>query len=160
MTRDEIVDLEGTARRFWAKVEAEPMSGCLLWLGAVNGRGYGQFYFRSGVRRRYMAAHRVAYMLAGHEIADSHDVCHHCDNRRCVREAHLFDGTRAENLADMAAKGRKARGERVGRAKLTTEDVLAMRASTEAARVLASRHGVSSRTVKRVQCRTAWAHVA
>lgn len=48
-------------------------------------------------------------------------VCHHCENRRCVRPGHLFLGTALDNTRDMFAKGRanKTRGEGTGRAKLT-----------------------------------------
>lgn len=34
-------------------------------------------------------------------------ICHHCDNPRCVRRSHLFEGTQLDNIADMDAKGRR-----------------------------------------------------
>jgi hypothetical protein len=34
-------------------------------------------------------------------------ICHHCDNRRCCRPAHLFLGTYADNTADMVGKCRQ-----------------------------------------------------
>ncbi len=39
-------------------------------------------------------------------IPDGFWVLHHCDNRRCIRPAHLYLGTNADNMRDCAARGR------------------------------------------------------
>lgn len=52
---------------------------------------------------------------------------HSCDNRKCVNPEHLFLATQAENIADMVAKNRQAKGGRVHGSKLTAEDVRAIR---------------------------------
>lgn len=90
--------------RFMAKVMPEPNSGCWLWDGAVDSKGYGAFR----VGKRVIQAHRVAMRLAGLELGDLHAL-HRCDVRTCVNPDHLFAGTNQDNVDDKMAKGRHRR---------------------------------------------------
>lgn len=107
---------EPVVARFWAKVSKDgpvpphrpELGPCWLWMASRNARGYGNFSVGLGVASRQLfCAHRVAVALDGRLATDDQDVCHHCDNPRCVRPDHLFLGTRKENMEDMVAKGRQ-----------------------------------------------------
>jgi hypothetical protein len=80
-------------------------SGCILWMGSLDGRGYGQI--NDTTKRRPVRATRVLYEMANGPIPEGGCVCHSCDNPRCVNVAHLWVGTHKENMRDMFAKGRR-----------------------------------------------------
>lgn len=55
---------------------------------------------------RTIKVHRFAYEQVHGPIPEGLSILHACDNRACINVAHLRVGTRAENQADMTAKGR------------------------------------------------------
>jgi hypothetical protein len=141
------------ADRFWPKVRIGP--DCWEWTGAIKDNGYGTIT-RGGRSQGHVYAHRASWEMAFGAIPAGMDICHRCDNRRCVRPDHLFVGTTADNLADMRTKGRAndpargSRGDRNGRARLTWEQVREIRrrwAAGEQQRSLAREFGLGSTTV-------------
>jgi hypothetical protein len=102
------------AERFWSKVDRT--GDCWLWLGSRHKFGYGNF---NPTRNKKVGAHRVAWELTFGPVPEGLWVLHSCDNSPCCRPDHLFLGTPLDNHADMMAKNRQAKGDRMGYAKLT-----------------------------------------
>lgn len=118
------------ASEFWRRVDKTPGHGpdgdCWVWTEGFNSTGYGQFNiprYLNGGKKVVRKSHQMAYELTHGKISEGQSVCHTCDNRPCCNPNHLWLGTRAENIADMVAKDRQAKGEQVGSAKLTEEEV-------------------------------------
>ena len=96
------------ADRFEERVMRDPNSGCWLWMGQLDRKGYGQI--ASGGREGgNIYAHRLSLELSGINVPANKLVCHKCDNPPCVNPAHLFVGSQSDNIADMWGKGRRSR---------------------------------------------------
>jgi len=67
----------------------EPMSGCVLWIGYRNRKGYGLIQSWWGGRVHSLIAHRVAYSLGRGSIPDGRQLDHLCRVRSCVNPHHL-----------------------------------------------------------------------
>lgn len=142
-----------------AFIDQAPGDACWTWKGYKRHKGYGEMYFDVDGRRIKMLAHRVVYEEF---VGDTGGLClcHKCDNPSCVRPDHLFLGTKADNTADRNAKGRQARGETNGSAKLTEDDIRHIRSTSASARELAEKYGVWTRTIHVIRAGKTWKHVA
>lgn len=145
--------------RFWKYVDQScGTEACWPWKGYRWPSGYGRV-IRKG---RNIRTHRLAFMLARGPIPTGMHVLHHCDNPPCCNPAHLFLGTHDTNMADKKAKGRTAKGEGHGQARLSRGQVLAMREGYEQGRTqeqLAREFGISSGHASAIITRRRWASV-
>ena len=80
--------------------------GCWIWNRTIVQR-YGQLRGRGA---KLVRAHRASYETFVGEIPDGLCVLHSCDRPLCINPDHLRVGTRAENMAEAAQRGRTARG--------------------------------------------------
>lgn len=144
--------------RFWANLTKS--DGCWTWTGPLSPYGYA--LLRTGGRGAYVLGHRLSYELHHGPIPAGTFVCHRCDVRACVNPDHLFLGTGEDNRRDMVEKGRNARGERAGGAKLTeatAADAIAALGSGEHPRSVAARLGVSRAAIYSILRGENWRHL-
>ena len=138
--------------RFYDKVDAGPGGGCHLWMAATNEHGYGRIWMAPGM----VYAHRLAWELRRGAIPKGLCALHKCDRPRCVNPDHMFLGTRADNVADMVAKGRQALGSDAGGAKLTPTQVAAIRVDPRRRREIAADYGIHRTMVDMIRRGERW----
>jgi hypothetical protein len=153
------------ASRFWTHVQKRGVNDCWLWTGptkTVNKRYtpmvYGAFSAKVEGKTQSRNAHRYAWIIANNQLPPAGWViCHHCDTPLCCNPAHLFAGTRADNQRDMQRKLRSGIiGEKNPKAKLTREQVLAIRASSARDAELAEQYGVHHTTIYMIRVGRKW----
>lgn len=148
------VKIATVEERFFGKV-CVAECGCHNWTGYKLPNGYGQFRFKG----KAAYAHRVAWELAnGSDPGDAY-VLHSCDNRMCVNPEHLSLGSFQDNMDDMTAKRRHAHGSRNAHAKLTVEQIRAIRASSKKQAEIAAEYGVTQGTISVVRSGRTWQYV-
>lgn len=99
-----------------------------VWQGDTRDDGYGYFEMNHDEGHTRIGAHRASYIIFKDKNLKEDDVIlHSCDTRMCINPEHLTSGPQAENMADMADKGRAASGEESGQSKLTEKQVSELR---------------------------------
>lgn len=152
---------ESDESRFWAKVALPNANGCMLWLGAIDGRGYGVLLVASKTRK----AHRVSLLMAdGLPPSPRSEGAHACRNRHCVAPTHLRWATRSENIADKVRDGTDQFGERNTQAVLTTEQIKQIRQRYAAGGILqkdlGEEFGVHRASIGAIVTGVNWSHLS
>lgn len=134
--------------RFWRKVQKGDF--CWEWAASLDRHGYGKI----GVGRKgtgWMLAHVASWRI---HFGDTNglQVCHSCDNPKCVNPSHLFLGTPLDNVSDCIYKGRAFR-------KLDEQKVREIRSAEKSPAVfkqLAKKFGVTCGLIYNVRAGLLW----
>jgi hypothetical protein len=124
--------------RVWRLVEIGQPDECWLWQGTKKKAGYGTISEYAGVvdGRDKRTSHLVTRMIM--QAPEGMVIRHTCDNPPCCNPRHLLLGSQQENIADMIERGRKN-----AFAKLTDDDVRAIRNDSRPNTVIAAAYGIS-----------------
>lgn len=138
-------------------------TGCWLWAGYRNPKGYGVL----GIGRATYLAHRASYEEYVEIIPEGLNVLHRCDNPPCINPRHLFLGTQKDNVDDMDAKGRRVIptkfGQSHGNSRLT--DAAVERIAVDLVmgvlpqKKISKKHGLSQQHVSDINRGNIWSHV-
>lgn len=135
-------------------------SGCWIWTGWADHHGYGFVTRKQNGKKTHMRVHRLHLEAKlGRSLTASENACHRCDIPDCVNPDHLFVGTHVENMRDMVAKKRAARGERHGMSKLTAETVAQIYLATGLHKDIGAAFGVGRECVDKIKRGDRWLEI-
>lgn len=142
---------------------SEEVGACWLWKQGTSKAGYPIMKVRGcGCQ----LVRRIAAGLAGHELKPRQPVITTCDEQLCVNPKHCQPSTPTAvglRAAEQGAFSQPARGAKIAAArrssesaKLTLEQVQAIRASTESERALAAEYGVNRSVIGGIRRGDRW----
>jgi hypothetical protein len=145
--------------RFNSKVVKPQDGGCWTWVGARDRYGYGHMTVDGKIAR----AHRIAYALFVGELDPTLLVLHSCNRgaQGCVTPSHIRLGTHQDNMDDAvkAGGGPIRRGARNHFAKLTEQQVLAIRSDRRSQSKIARDYCVDQSCISNIKTRRNWSHL-
>ena len=125
-------------------------NGCWVWRGCKGSDGYGQVRWK----KKMTPPHRLYWLLSGGTIPEGLEMCHGpgC-SKACYNPEHLRPDTRSANQLE------KHRDGTFVSAKLTAEQVRAIRADMRLQREIAEEYGVARQTISHIKTGRWWSWV-
>lgn len=142
---------EYTKARFWSKIDVGGPADCWPWQAASHKFGYGRFRLDG----QLVSPHRLAYEIIEGPLPAGGGyhgtvIRHRCNNPQCCNPAHLDTGTQKDNVQDMVQSQAKKW------AKLTPEQILAIKDDPRSQREIGKDYGISKTHVGRIKNGQAW----
>ncbi len=109
---------KGIGLRERLRQNGKRVGACYVWTGGKDGDGYG----RTEIRDQKHLVHRLAYQIWNGPIPMGVQVQMTCSNRLCFEPMHLILGGPKDHVLRRQAKGRQAKGQHNGRAKMTESE--------------------------------------
>lgn len=131
-------------------------SGCRVWNLTLN-KGYG----RMCIRKKNPLVHRVMYEEIHGKVDKGINICHSCDNTKCVNPEHLYTASQSQNMIDCVTRGRhqNTKGEKNGFSKLIwnlVEEIRLKRKNGMKLKDLSETYKVNIMTIQKVVTYQSW----
>lgn len=159
-------DLQAIIARFETMYRRGEPDECWEWQRALSHNGYGLFTLW---HHQQVRAHRFSYVVYNGPIPEGRAsnksnaalvMRHRCHNPLCVNPKHLRPGTTAQNTKDAIEVGHfRVAGEDNQGAKLTIEQVKAIRLDTRHDVDVAIEYGLSRGSVRKIKNGQSWKSV-
>ena len=143
--------------RLWTNIAIRSKGECWNWKAGVGGHGYG--LIQNGKIKE--AAHRAVWRIANGpipKIGFGHHggvIRHTCNNRLCCNPDHLVLGRQSDNVSDMCKRGNHAKGN----AKLSDDQIDAIRRDPRSSRKIAPEYGVCDAQIRSIRNGRCWSHL-
>jgi hypothetical protein len=126
------------------------IKGKILKCSPAN-HGYPAVNLYKDGKASFLCVHRLIALTFMGSCPDGHEVAHNDGNRLNPKASNLRYATRAENMQDAIKHGTAAVGYRSKMAKLSPEQVSAIRNDTRTLKIIAAEYGISRSSVSHVR---------
>jgi len=163
--RIHLTSKEYLEKRLLKKREIDPNTGCWMWVGGWNMRGYGYLSLpRPYSRRHYLVQNVAAYIWLDLPLDSSKFIFHTCNMRACFNPEHFKIAKDRKACSKLLGKyKRQPRGEDNGRAVITLETALdvrdALMIGEETNKQIADRLGINNHIVYQIAHKITWKHI-
>lgn len=133
--------------------------GRILKQANLRGGYLGVHLSEFGVTEMVPVSHLVTLSFVGPRPSQQHESAHWDGDRKNNVPSNLRWATSKENKSDQLRHGTRQNGQRNGNAKLTDDQVRAIKADTRPLKVVAAEYGVSFGLIGHIRQGRAWRHV-